>query len=87
MFTKKNNYKYIPIIIICVLILVILPNYTSLYMTHVMSMALINYMCVLSVYVLLGLCGQNSFAQAGLWGVGAYISGNLLIHSSIGSIP
>jgi len=55
-------------------------------MTHVLSMAIINYLCVLSVYVLLGLCGQNSFAQAGLWGVGAYMAGNVLIHTAMGSV-
>lgn len=53
------------------LLLALMPMLTSVYTTHVISVAMISYLCVLSVYVLLGLCGQNSFAQAGLWGVGA----------------
>ena len=40
---------------------------------------MISYLCVLSVYVLLGMCGQNSFAQAGLWGVGSYITANVMM--------
>jgi branched-chain amino acid transport system permease protein len=38
------------------------------------------------VYVLLGLCGQNSFAQAGLWGVGAYITANMILKLGFGSV-
>lgn len=49
------------------------------YMLRVLNVALIAYLCVLSVYVLLGMCGQNSFAQAGLWGVGAYMAANLVL--------
>lgn len=56
------------------------PAYSSSYMLRVFNMALITYLCVLSVYVLLGMCGQNSFAQAGLWGVGAYIAANVVMN-------
>ena len=59
-----------------VAVMAVLPFLSSVYTTHVISVAMISYLCVLSVYVLLGLCGQNSFAQAGLWGVGAYLAGN-----------
>lgn len=55
------------------------PGLLSGYMLRVVNIALITYLCVLSVYVLLGMCGQNSFAQAGLWGVGAYITANLVM--------
>ncbi len=55
------------------------PLTTGNYMLRVLNMALITYMCVLSVYVLLGMCGQNSFAQAGLWGVGAYLTANVVM--------
>ncbi len=48
---------------------------------------MVSYLCVLGQYVLLGMCGQNSFAQAGLWGVGAYIAGNVLTRTSWGFIP
>lgn len=51
-----------------------LPYLTSDYMLRVLNMAMITYICVLSIYVLFGLCGQHSFGQAGLWGVGAYIT-------------
>lgn len=57
----------------------ILPAVSSSYMMRVFNITLITYLCVLSVYVLLGLCGQNSFAQAGLWGVGAYITANMVL--------
>ena len=61
------------------------PGFASVYTVHVLSVAMISYLCVLSVYVLLGLCGQNSFAQAGLWGVGAYLAGNVLLKTPGGS--
>ena len=68
------------------LLLALTPGVTSVYTTHVVSMAMISYLCVLSVYVLLGLCGQNSFAQAGLWGVGAYLAGNVLLRTGGGTL-
>ena len=63
----------------------ILPAVSSSYMMRVFNITLITYLCVLSVYVLLGLCGQNSFAQAGLWGVGAYITANMVLKLGLGS--
>lgn len=62
-----------------VLVCLAVPALSSSYMLRVFNMALITYLCVLSVYVLLGMCGQNSFAQAGLWGVGAYIAANVVL--------
>ena len=55
------------------------PLFTSGYMLRVLNIALITYLSVLSLYVILGMCGQNSFAQAGLWGVGAYMAANLMM--------
>ena len=58
---------------------VIMPFQSNSYMLNVFIMGMITYQCVMSMYVLLGMCGQNSFAQAGLWGVGGYITANLTI--------
>lgn len=60
-------------------VMAMVPSMTSSYMLRVLNVAMITYLCVLSVYVLLGMCGQNSFAQAGLWGVGAYIGANAVL--------
>ena len=51
-----------------------IPWMTSQYMLRVTNQMMITYLCVLSLYVVNGLCGQSSFAQAGFWGVGAYIT-------------
>jgi branched-chain amino acid transport system permease protein len=42
-------------------------------------MTMITYMCVVSLFVIFGMAGQISFAQAGFWGVGAYISAILTV--------
>jgi len=73
---------YLAFIIICLII----PGSLSSYLLRVVNIAMIMYLCALSVYVLLGLCGQNSFAQAGLWGIGAYTSANILMKFGGGSI-
>ena len=46
----------------------------SNYMLRVCNMTIITYMCVLSLFVIFGMAGQISFAQAGFWGIGAYIT-------------
>lgn len=84
--TKRKNTLSYTLMVIFIACLGLVPSLTSIYMIHVMSMAMITYLCVLSVYVLLGLCGQNSFAQAGLWGIGAYLAGNILLHTGAGNI-
>jgi ABC-type branched-chain amino acid transport system, permease component len=79
---KRLNIKFIIKLILPVLFLVFcmaIPGFTSRYMLRVLNVALITYLCVLSVYVLLGMCGQNSFAQAGLWGVGAYMAADVVL--------
>ena len=85
--SRKNNTPWIIASIVLCLVLLVVPAFSSTYTTRIISVALINYLCVLSVYVLLGLCGQNSFAQAGFWGVGAYLAGNMLTKIGGGSIP
>lgn len=83
---KKKGIKLKIAGIIFAMLLAVMPMLISVYTTHVISIAMISYLCVLSVYVLLGLCGQNSFAQAGLWGVGAYLAGNVLTKAGGGSL-
>jgi branched-chain amino acid transport system permease protein len=79
---KQLNSKLIMKFILPGLVLALcltIPGFTSGYMLRVLNIALITYLCVLSLYVILGMCGQNSFAQAGLWGVGAYIAANVVM--------
>ncbi len=84
--SKNKNLLTKGIAILFPILVAAVPAFASVYTTHVFSMAMISYLCVLSVYVLLGLCGQNSFAQAGLWGVGAYLAGNILTKTAGGTI-
>ena len=87
MLNPKNKKKLtLAASAIAIAVMAVFPFLSSVYTTHVISVAMISYLCVLSVYVLLGLCGQNSFAQAGLWGVGAYLAGNILTKTSGGSV-
>lgn len=83
---KKKNLLTVGTATAVIAVMAVIPFLSSIYTTHVISVAMISYLCVLSVYVLLGLCGQNSFAQAGLWGVGAYLAGNILTKTSGGTI-
>ncbi len=87
----KNNENYIKKIltlfpVFLLIIFTMLPFTLGSYMLRVMNMTLITYLCVLSVYVLLGMCGQNSFAQAGLWGVGAYTAANMVMKLGLSPI-
>lgn len=88
MKTKKKSMSMPKLLLIVGIVLACLavPALSSSYMLRVFNMALITYLCVLSVYVLLGMCGQNSFAQAGLWGVGAYITANLALKLGCSSV-
>ena len=81
----KNIKKYTVIAVVLALCC-FLPSLTDSYMLRVLNVTMITYLCVLSVYVLLGMCGQNSFAQAGLWGVGAYITANVTMKLGAGSL-
>lgn len=82
---KKSSKAAILFGVITSFILLVVPSFTSPYTTRIFTVAMINYLCVLSVYVLLGLCGQNSFAQAGFWGLGAYLAGNILTKTAGGT--
>jgi branched-chain amino acid transport system permease protein len=75
--TKKKLILSAVTVILAALVLNLPYIATSNYIVRVFNMSMITYLVVLSVYVLLGMCGQNSFAQAGLWGVGAYVTANL----------
>lgn len=83
---KKLNPLSLGLAVLAIMLLIVFTGFSSNYTVRVINVALISYLCVLSVYVLLGMCGQNSFAQAGLWGVGAYISANILTKTMGGSI-
>ncbi len=75
--TMKKVSRLFPVVILA--LFAFAPSVTGNYMLRVLNITLITYLCVLSVYVLLGMCGQNSFAQAGLWGVGAYTAANMMM--------
>ncbi len=75
--TMKKVSRFFPAVVL--VLFAFAPMATGNYMLRVLNIALITYLCVLSVYVLLGMCGQNSFAQAGLWGVGAYTAANVVM--------
>ena len=63
-----------------------MPFMTSNYILRVCNIMMITYMCVLSLFVLNGMCGQSSFAQAGFWGVGAYITAISTVKGGLPSI-
>lgn len=73
----KKVLRFFPALVL--LMFALMPFVSGNYMLRVFNVMLITYLCVLSVYILLGMCGQNSFAQAGLWGVGAYMTANLVM--------
>lgn len=77
-FKNKKHLRNIIVLAVLSAVCLFLPGTLTSYLMRVINIALIIYLCALSVYVLLGLCGQNSFAQAGLWGIGAYTAGNLM---------
>jgi len=58
---------------------IIVPFTASNYLLRVFNMTMITYICVVSLFVIFGMAGQISFAQAGFWGVGAYISAILTV--------
>ncbi len=85
---KSHQYRNSLFVILLMAVLVFfLPQLVSSYILNVLIVGMCTYLCVMSVYVLLGMCGQNSFAQAGLWGVGGYITANLTIKLGMAQIP
>ncbi|MDR3589474.1 MAG: branched-chain amino acid ABC transporter permease [Negativicutes bacterium] len=53
---------------------IVIPTVSSNYILRVVNITMITYICVLSMFVVFGMAGQISFAQAGFWGIGAYIT-------------
>lgn len=75
---KKKPYNKLLLLTIPIAILVCsIPFVSNAYVLRVVNQMMITYLCVLSLYVINGMCGQSSFATAGFWGVGAYITGIL----------
>lgn len=72
MITK--NKLVILLLAAAILLAMFVPFMTSNYMLRVINMMMITYICVLSMFVIFGMAGQISFAQAGYWGLGAYIT-------------
>lgn len=70
----------VPLTVLALTALVaVTPRFASSYILNVLILGVCTYLCVMSVYVLLGMCGQNSFAQSGLMGVGGYITANMTL--------
>lgn len=86
MKTSKYRNSVIAIIVLSIIVFFV-PQLVSSYIMNVLIVGVCTYLCVMSVYVLLGLCGQNSFAQAGLWGVGGYITANMTLKLGLAPIP
>lgn len=77
MTTKSRLFWMIAILI--AVAAVVIPLVSSNYMLRVVNITMITYICVLSMFVIFGMAGQISFAQAGFWGVGAYITAILTV--------
>ena len=84
--SKRGRLVKVLLIAVASLIAILVPGISSSYMHNVLIMGMTTFLCVMSVYVLLGMCGQNSFAQAGIWGVGAYITGNMTVRFGLSPI-
>ncbi|MDF2499679.1 MAG: branched-chain amino acid transporter permease [Anaerosporomusa subterranea] len=69
-----NKKAFWIITILAAVLAITIPLTASNYMLRVVNMTMITYICVLSMFVVFGMAGQISFAQAGFWGVGAYIT-------------
>ncbi|MGI6004025.1 MAG: branched-chain amino acid ABC transporter permease [Christensenellales bacterium] len=85
LFTVRNVVLSVVLLVMLVLVLMI-PSVASHYILRATNFAMITVLCVLSVYVLLGMCGQNSFAQAGFLGCGAYICANMTVRLGLAPI-
>lgn len=75
----KRNILQILCIAIAIVFTYFIPVMNNSYIMNVLIVGLCHFLVAMSVYVLLGLCGQNSFAQAGLWGIGSYAAANLTV--------
>ena len=75
---QKGLLKII-LILAAIIFIYFVPAMNNSYMMNVIIVGLCHFLVAMSVYVLLGMCGQNSFAQAGLWGIGAYAAANFTL--------
>lgn len=73
MIAKKKLTGFL-ILLAGLILAALMPLVVSNYMLRVLNMMIITYMCVLSMFLIFGMAGQISFAQAGYWGMGAYIT-------------
>ena len=80
---NKKNLVYLLIGVFVFALLINLPNLTSRYILRVLNQTLITYINVLSLYVVFGMAGQTSFAQCGLYGIGAYITANVATRAGL----
>jgi branched-chain amino acid transport system permease protein len=77
--TLQKKIFGLMIILIAAGAAIYIPFAVSNYLLRVFNMTMITYICVVSLFVIFGMAGQISFAQAGFWGVGAYISAILTV--------
>jgi len=77
MILKRRLFWMVAILIAVAAI--VIPLVSSNYMLRVVNITMITYICVLSMFIVFGMAGQISFAQAGFWGVGAYITAILTV--------
>jgi branched-chain amino acid transport system permease protein len=77
MLMKNKVFWLVAVAVIAVAVIV--PAVSSNYMLRVANMTMLTYLCVLSMFIVFGMAGQISFAQAGFWGVGAYITAILTV--------
>lgn len=61
-------------------VLAVIPVFTNTYHQYVVNLILVNFLVCLGLSVLLGYCGQFSFASAGFMGIGAYTTGLCMVH-------
>lgn len=81
--TGKKSVINVFCAIAAVIFIYYIPSMSNSYIMNVLIVGICHFLCAMSVYVLLGMCGQNSFAQAGLWGIGAYATANFTLKLGI----
>jgi branched-chain amino acid transport system permease protein len=72
----RNVYKSI----LLFAVLSAIPAFTNNYQQYVVNLIFVNFLVSLGLAVLLGYCGQFSFASAGFMGIGAYTVGLCMVH-------
>lgn len=69
--------------VILIGILVCVPLFTNNYTQYVINLIFIYILLVFGLNIILGYCGQFSFAHVGFYGIGAYTCGYLINHVGI----